>query len=277
MKNLINDIEIEGVRDALNILAKAGTEDLFEKAKHQIGDSHPKWPQLKWTDLGNGKFGWRTGTGKGKRGNTGGNAGQAPQAKPDKTDTTETKEDKKLRPVGTGTNGPERRKEASQAKPAKTEKDVPYENLNTADEVITYAKTLSDFTFKDEESGVKNGKAFSLTNKNGLKMIVDFVNNSEYVYDFEDKDGNILYRLMVTRINNETNWKDKLNPKTWSRQMISVTESRISKYKANAKRAKNRYEYYGKTSDYDKYLREDMWAQRESHTLEKIKKIAELS
>ena len=55
-------------------------------------------------------------------------------------------------------------------------KDVPYENLNTADEVITYAKTLSDFTFKDEESGLgKNGlKAFSLTNKNGLKIIVDF-------------------------------------------------------------------------------------------------------
>ena len=59
MKSLINDIEIGGVKDALNILAKAGNEDLFEKAKHQIGDSHPKWPQLKWTDLGGGKFGWR--------------------------------------------------------------------------------------------------------------------------------------------------------------------------------------------------------------------------
>ena len=109
MKSLINDIEIGGVKDALNILAKAGNEDLFEKAKHQIGDSHPKWPQLKWTDLGGGKFGWRTGTGRGKRastssnagqasaGNSGGqastgsNAGQAPQAKPAKTDATEKK------------------------------------------------------------------------------------------------------------------------------------------------------------------------------------------
>ena len=111
MKNLINDIEIGGVRDALNILAKAGNEELFEKAKHQIGDSHPKWPQLKWTDLGGGKFGWRTGTGRGKRAssgqaNTGSNAGQAKPAKTVKTDTTE----KKLRPVGTGTNGPERRR-----------------------------------------------------------------------------------------------------------------------------------------------------------------------
>ena len=152
-------------------------------------------------------------------------------------------------------------------------KDVPYENLNTADEVITYAKTLSDFTFKDEESGLgKNGlKAFSLTNKNGLKIIVDFFDDSEYVYDIEDKDGNSLYRMPSTRINHETNWKDKLNPKTWSRKMISATESRISKYNANAKRAKNRYDHFGKTSDYNKYLEEKTWAQRESRSLEKIK------
>lgn len=103
---------------------------------------------------------------------------------------------------------------------AKTEKDVPYENLKTADEVITYAKTLSDFTFKDEESGFgkKGLKAFSLTNKNGLKIIVDFFDNSEYICDFEDKDGNSLYRMSSTRNNYETNWKDKLNPKTWSRK-----------------------------------------------------------
>ena len=158
-------------------------------------------------------------------------------------------------------------------------KDVPYENLKTADEVITYAKTLSDFTFKDEESGLgKNGlKAFSLTNKNGLKIIVDFFNDSEYICDFEDKDGNSLYRMPTTRNNHETNWKDKLDPKTWSRKMISATESRISKYNANAKRAKNRYDHFGKSSDYNKYLQEKTWAQRESRSLEKIKKIAELS
>lgn len=206
MKSLINDIEIGGVRDALDILAKAGDEELFEKAKHQIGDSHPTWPQLKWTDLGNGKFGWRTGTGRGKRantssggnggsaGNSGGNAGQANagnikvrkdlpqithggdskkdaeahnradsmlkyegftigkdnlyhhkdgrtirinpktgyyeesidsknQAKPAKTNTTEKKEEKKLRPVGTGTNGPERRKKTTSKETTKTKKN----------------------------------------------------------------------------------------------------------------------------------------------------------
>ena len=80
MKSLISTIEIGGVKDALDILAKAGTEDLFEKAKHQIGDVHPKWPQLKWTDLGGGKFGWRTGTGRGKRGNAGNADGNAVQA-----------------------------------------------------------------------------------------------------------------------------------------------------------------------------------------------------
>ena len=157
MKNLINDIEIEGVRDALDILVKAGTEDLFEKAKHQIGDSHPKWPQLKWTDLGGGKFGWRTGTGRGKRGNTSSgentsnsgeqkdlsthaketdtktlknvaNSDKAPKDLKDaakkelqnRGEGTETKEDKKLRPVGTGTNEPERRKKETKSRPVFT-------------------------------------------------------------------------------------------------------------------------------------------------------------
>ena len=158
-------------------------------------------------------------------------------------------------------------------------KSTPSTNLKKADEVIAYAKTLSDFTFKDEESGFgkKGLKAFSLTNKNGLKIIVDFFDNSEYICDFEDKDGNSLYRMSSTSNNYETNWKDKLNPKTWSRKMISATESRISKYNANAKRAKNRYDHFGKTSDYNKYLEEMTWAQRESRSLEKIKKIAELS
>ena len=78
----------------VNEISKAETndDDSIEKAKHQIGDTHPKWPQLKWTDLGGGKFGWRTGTGRGKRASTGstGNAGgttsqtpQTSQAKPE--------------------------------------------------------------------------------------------------------------------------------------------------------------------------------------------------
>ena len=42
-------------------------EDLIEKAKHQVGDVHPKWSNLVWTDLGNGKFDWRSNKSKSKK------------------------------------------------------------------------------------------------------------------------------------------------------------------------------------------------------------------
>ena len=45
-----------------------------------------------------------------KKTSTSNSGEQASQEKPAKTDTTEKKEEKKLRPVGTGTNGPERRR-----------------------------------------------------------------------------------------------------------------------------------------------------------------------
>ena len=123
MKSLINDIEIGGVRDALDILAKAGSEDLFEKAKHQIGDSHPKWPQLKWTDLGGGKFGWRTINGRRARA---GNTGQAntTESHAKETDT------KTLKNVVDSDKAPKDLKDAAkkelqnrgeQAQPAKTD------------------------------------------------------------------------------------------------------------------------------------------------------------
>ena len=39
--------KLQGVKLNIKISkAEAGNEELFEKAKHQIGDSHPKWPQL---------------------------------------------------------------------------------------------------------------------------------------------------------------------------------------------------------------------------------------
>lgn len=74
--DLISQINIDSLREAEEILKSAGTEDLFEKAKHQDGDMHPngKWV---WVSSANGGKGdWRT---KGGRTHTkhsvGGNAG----------------------------------------------------------------------------------------------------------------------------------------------------------------------------------------------------------
>lgn len=74
--NLISQINIDSLQEAEDILKSAGSEDLFEKAKHQDGDMHPngKWV---WVSSANGGKGdWRT---KGGRTHTkhtaGGNAG----------------------------------------------------------------------------------------------------------------------------------------------------------------------------------------------------------
>ena len=87
--DLISQINIDSVQEAEDILKAAGTEELFEKAKHQDGDMHPngKWV---WVSSANGGKGdWRT---KGGRTHTkhsaGGNAGST-------TNTTSTSTQKK--------------------------------------------------------------------------------------------------------------------------------------------------------------------------------------
>lgn len=74
--DLISQINISSLQEAEDILKAAGSEDLFEKAKHQDGDMHPngKWV---WVSSANGGKGdWRT---KGGRTHTkhtaGGNVG----------------------------------------------------------------------------------------------------------------------------------------------------------------------------------------------------------
>lgn len=59
-KDLISQINISSLQEAEDILKGAGTEELFEKAKHQDGDMHPngKWV---WVSSANGGKGdWRT-------------------------------------------------------------------------------------------------------------------------------------------------------------------------------------------------------------------------
>jgi hypothetical protein len=104
MKKLIDQININSLQEAENILKSAGTEDLFEKAKHQDGDMHPngKWV---WVSSANGGKGdWRTKGGRTHtKHSTGGNAGTGSTA------TTSTQQKPKKRPIGVGTNGPEKR------------------------------------------------------------------------------------------------------------------------------------------------------------------------
>lgn len=121
--DLINHLSVNSTADALDILKSAGGEDIFEKAKHQDGDMHPngKWV---WVASANGGRGdWRTHGGRAhsKAGASVGGATVKTQPKKSPTPKTEKEErektkQKKLRPVGTGTNGPERRMKKEQEK-----------------------------------------------------------------------------------------------------------------------------------------------------------------
>lgn len=70
MKNVIDYITINNIHEAKEILKAAGAEfsyDYIEKGrprKLQVGQSHPLNPNLVWTDLGNGSYGWRSRKGK---------------------------------------------------------------------------------------------------------------------------------------------------------------------------------------------------------------------
>lgn len=97
MTKLINQINISSLQEAEDILKSAGSEDLFEKAKHQDGDMHPngKWV---WVSSANGGKGdWRTVGGRiHKKHSAGGNAEA-------KTETTSTSTQKKPITQNTGT------------------------------------------------------------------------------------------------------------------------------------------------------------------------------
>lgn len=57
--SLIDDIKINGLSDAQEILKAAGTEDLFEKA-HKDGDMHPNGKWVWVSSAAGGKGDWRT-------------------------------------------------------------------------------------------------------------------------------------------------------------------------------------------------------------------------
>ena len=60
---------------------KKAQDTEIEKA-YSVGQSHPKHPDWLWTDLGNGKFDWKSKNGKWWKGKTGNAATPAPASKP---------------------------------------------------------------------------------------------------------------------------------------------------------------------------------------------------
>lgn len=88
--DLISQINIDSLQEAEEILKAAGTEDLFEKAKHQDGDMHPNGKWVWVSSAAGGKGDWRT---KGGRTHTKHSAAGNVEVK---TDTSSTSTQKKL-------------------------------------------------------------------------------------------------------------------------------------------------------------------------------------
>lgn len=89
MKNdLINQIEVKDVSDALDILKAAGTEDLFEKGKWNVGDEKVYQGVTYYVAELNAKGSpkWRKKKGEGKP--SGGGSAKTQSSKTDKTSTT---------------------------------------------------------------------------------------------------------------------------------------------------------------------------------------------
>lgn len=84
-KSLINKIKTPTLRNAEDILSKAGTEDLFEKAKHQDGDMHPNGKWVWVASANGGKGDWRTHGGRAHSKASGGSASSGSGASTSKT------------------------------------------------------------------------------------------------------------------------------------------------------------------------------------------------
>lgn len=183
----------------------------FEKA-HKVGDVHPngKWV---WTQLPSGKFDWRVIKVK-PQANTSG---------------------------GSGIMGKTAPKSAVEAKVKPSSKKNPSE-LETISEVEDYAKSISGVTFKSVKSGWddKGAKAFELTYPHGGKLLIDFLNNGEYVYKLTDSNDKSIISTNSTDETSHTDWSIRLNPDKLVSRRVEVLKTKLTKLKGEETKARNK-------------------------------------
>jgi hypothetical protein len=299
--------------------------DEIEKAKYQVGQSHPQHPNWVWTEYAPGKFVWKSRNGrhwKNKGGSSDANNNADSRDKvAQKAGFKDYKEMRGYQEYVTAKNllkkpsmqakTKQAEREALEKQVAKYEKehadvikrvaekkdnvaskdtksgdksdkkkaDLPFTGLTKHSQVIDYAKTIDGADFEEINSGFRDrgSKAFRLNYSGGLKLDVDFPNNSEYVYAFKDKNGNSLYEVRSTKETDETDWSVMLNPRKWGDLVKSNISKHISKRKAEQTRYFNLYNRGGKSSYHDKYLDAKYDIERLKRNLDKVDKVLQLS
>lgn len=114
--------------------------------------------------------------------------------------------------------------------------------LETISEVEDYAKSISGVTFKSVKSGWddKGAKAFELTYPHGGKLVIDFLNNEEYVYELTDSNDKSIISTNSTNETSHTDWSIRLNPDKLVSQRVEVLKTKLTKLKGEETKARNK-------------------------------------
>ena len=114
--------------------------------------------------------------------------------------------------------------------------------LETISEVEDYAKSISGVTFKSVKSGWddKGAKAFELTYPHGGKLVIDFLNNEEYVYELTDSNDKSIISTNSTNKTSHTDWSIRLNPDELVSQRVEVLKTKLTKLKGEETKARNK-------------------------------------
>ena len=201
----------------------------FEKA-HKVGDIHPngKWV---WTQLPSGKFDWRVIKVK-PQANTGGGSGIMGKTVPKSAVQNNPSLSAKQQAI---------QKQMATQSQKTTPKKNPAE-LKTISEVEDYAKSISGVTFKSVKSGWddKGAKAFELTYPHGGKLVIDFLNNEEYVYELTDSNDKTIISTNSTDEISHTDWSIRLNPDKLVSRRVEVLKTKVTKLKGEETKARNK-------------------------------------
>ena len=132
-------------------------------------------------------------------------------------------------------------KQAVDVKVKPSSKKNPSE-LETISEVEDYAKSISGVTFKSVKSGWddKGAKAFELTYPHGGKLVIDFLNNEEYVYELTDSNDKSIISTNSTNETSHTDWSIRLNPDKLVSQRVEVLKTKLTKLKGEETKARNK-------------------------------------
>ena len=132
-------------------------------------------------------------------------------------------------------------KQAVDVKVKPSSKKNPSE-LETISEVEDYAKSISGVTFKSVKSGWddKGAKAFELTYPHGGKLLIDFLNNGEYVYKLTDSNDKSIISTNSTDETSHTDWSIRLNPDKLVSRRVEVLKTKLTKLKGEQTKARNK-------------------------------------